>query len=108
MAATLAPPRLRRRRPGGGSCRTQICVRDRRRGGDEAPLPRAYGRRVRTSARFDRRDLVPALPVRAVGVAPTSRARQNQAGWLAGPDAEAYPYVAVAALALLLRRRAPR
>src|SRR3954451_15474496 len=108
MATTLAPARLRRRRPGGGSSRTQICVQDRRRGGDDAPLPRAYGRRVRTSARFDRRDLVPALPLLAVGLAATSRAAQNQADWLAGPDAEAYTYVAVAALALLLRRQAPR
>jgi signal transduction histidine kinase len=108
MATTLAPARLRRRRLAGGSCRTQICVRDRRRGGDDAPLPRAYGRRVRTTARFDRRDLVPALPLLTVGLAATSRAAQNQADWLAGPDAEAYTYVAVAALALLLRRQAPR
>src|SRR3954451_9070594 len=108
MATTLAPARLRRRRPGGGSSRTQICVRECRRGGDDAPLPRAYGRRVRTSARFDRRDLVPALPLLAVGLAATSRAAQNQADWLAGADAEAYTYVAVAALALLLRRQAPR
>ncbi|MEU2350828.1 histidine kinase [Modestobacter sp. NPDC049651] len=63
---------------------------------------------MRTSARFDRRDLVPALPLLALGLAATGRAAENQAGWLRAPDAAACTCIAVAGLALLLRRRAPR
>jgi signal transduction histidine kinase len=51
---------------------------------------------------------VPALPLLAIGLVGTSRVAENELGWLRGPDTAAYTYVAVAALALLLRRRAPR
>jgi signal transduction histidine kinase len=53
-------------------------------------------------------DLVPALPLLAVGLAGTGRAAALQADWLRRPDAAAWTCVVAAALALLLRRRAPR
>ncbi|WP_448640095.1 sensor histidine kinase [Geodermatophilus sp. URMC 63] len=52
-------------------------------------------------------DLVPALPLLVLGLAASGEAAEDQP-WLRVPDAEAHVYVAVAALALLLRRRAPR
>jgi signal transduction histidine kinase len=62
---------------------------------------------VHTSARFDWRDLVPALPLLAIGLAGTGRAAAQQPDSVP-VDGWAYALVAVAAAALLLRRRAPR
>lgn len=53
------------------------------------------------------RDLVPALPLLFIGLAGTGRAQANQQGFVAAPDGVAYALVAVAALSLVLRRRAP-
>ena len=50
---------------------------------------------------------MPALPLLVLGLAASGQAAGDQP-WLRVPDAEAHAYVAVAALALLLRRRAPR
>ncbi|MDQ3358839.1 MAG: sensor histidine kinase [Actinomycetota bacterium] len=52
-------------------------------------------------------DLVPALPLLLVGMVGTGPAAQNQQGQVQAVDALAYLLVAVAALSLLLRRRAP-
>ncbi len=52
-------------------------------------------------------DLVPALPLLFVGMVGTGRAADGQQDWVQAPDAAAYALVAVAALALLLRRLAP-
>ena len=64
---------------------------------------RAYRRRVPTTARPGWRDLVPALPLLAIGLVGTGRAAEQQAAWLRAPDAAAYACVTVAALALVLR-----
>jgi signal transduction histidine kinase len=59
-----------------------------------------------STARWGRRDLVPALPLLAVALLGTGRAAAQQPG--SRPlDDFAWTLVAVAALALLLRRRAP-
>jgi len=50
---------------------------------------------------------VPALPLLLVGLIGTGQAAQNRQDWMRAPDVVAYALVAVAALALLLRRRAP-
>ena len=61
-----------------------------------------------TAPRWDPRELVPALPLLVIGLAAADRAATNQPDWLRVPDAQAYAWIAVASLALLLRRRAPR
>ncbi|WP_448623984.1 sensor histidine kinase [Geodermatophilus sp. URMC 64] len=59
-------------------------------------------------ARLDWRDFVPALPLLAIGLVGTDRAAEQQLDWLRAPGPVAYLCVTVAALALVLRRRAPR
>jgi signal transduction histidine kinase len=111
MPATLAPAGVRRRRPASGFAGTQICVRRGRPEGDDGAPRRAYGRPVAAAApsahRWGWRDLVPALPLLAIGLAGTDRAADQQPDWTRPLDWFAYALVVVAALALLLRRRAP-
>src|SRR4051794_15138839 len=111
MPVTLAPGGVPRRRPGSGLRATQICVRTGRRREDDAAPHRAYRRRVPPApppaGQWDWRDLVPALPLLAIGLAGTGRAAQQQPTWTRPLDAAAYALVAVAALALVLRRRSP-
>lgn len=52
-------------------------------------------------------DLVPALPLLLVGLVGTGQAAENQQDLMRAPDVTAYLLVAVAASALLLRRRVP-
>src|SRR3954447_3800951 len=112
MPASLSPGGVLCRRPGSGSRPTQICVGRYRCARDVGRLARAYRRRVTPApppaARWHWHDLVPALPLLAIGLAGTSRAAEQQLDWLREPDAAAYTCVTAAALALLLRRRAPR
>src|SRR4051794_33448525 len=111
MPATLAPDRPRRRRPGSGLRATQICVRPGRFREDDGSPRRAYRRRVPPAAppagRWGWRDLVPALPLLAIGLAGTGRAAAQQPEWVRPLDGWAYALVVVAAGGLLLRRRAP-
>src|SRR4051812_11340124 len=107
MAATLAPGHVRRRRPWSGFRPTQICVRAGRSREDDGPPRRAYRRRVPSAPPPAWRDLVPALPLLAIGLAGTQRAAEQQLDWLRQPDAVAWTCVVVAGLALVLRRRAP-
>src|SRR3954471_4728875 len=108
MPVTLAPGRVPRRRPGSGFRATQICVPPGRTGEDDGPPWRAYRRRVPSAPPPAWRDLVPALPLLAIGLAGTQRAAEQQPDWLRAPDAVAWTCVVVAGLALVLRRRAPR
>src|SRR3954470_24801835 len=112
MPASLSPGGVPCCRPGSGSRPTQICVGRYRCARDVGRLARAYRRRVSPApppaARWHWHDLVPALPLLAIGLAGTSRAAEQQLDWLREPDAAAYTCVTAAALALLLRRRAPR
>src|SRR3954452_11776241 len=110
MAGTLSPAGVRRRRPVGGPCPTQICVRIRPRPGDDVRPRPSYRRRVSaapSAPRWDRRDLVPALPLLAIGLAATQRAAEQQPDWVQPLDAGGSALISVAALALLARRRAP-
>src|SRR4051794_822159 len=111
MPASLPPDPLHRRRRKSGSWRTRICVARYPCSEDVGRLTRAYRRPVATpsppAAGPRWHDLVPALPLLAIGLVGTGRAAEQQT-WLSAPDAAGYASVTVAALALLLRRRAPR